>query len=131
MRIVLLTAAFLSMCIGAPRAELSGGDTNPYIKLSHVIKNGTLRISAKNISNKPVVAYVVAVEDGAQSTTHHDYYTGRDSFGPGKTIELVFAFPSTSSTPKVFVDYVRFSDGTISGALVTDDGKDVAASFQK
>ena len=130
MRIVLLTAAFLSMCIGAPRAELSGGDTNPYIKLSHVIKNGTLRISAKNISNKPVVAYVVAVEDGAQSTTHHDYYTGRDSFGPGKTIELVFALPSASATPKVFVDYVRLSDSS-TGNPVTDDGKDVAASFQK
>jgi hypothetical protein len=131
MRILVLTAAFLSLCLGATKAELSGADTNPYIKLSHVIKNGTLRITAKNISNKPVVAYVVAVEDGGQATTHHDYYTGRDSFGPGKSIELVFALPSASAAPKVFVDYVRLADNSTWGNQVTDDGKDVAASFQK
>jgi hypothetical protein len=73
MRIALLTAAFLSMCFGAPKAELSGANIDPYIKLTQVIKNGTLRITAKNVSNKPVVAYVIAVEDGVQLTTHHDY----------------------------------------------------------
>ena len=131
MRIVIFTAALLSMCLGVTGADLSGADTNPYIKLTHVIKDGTLRISAKNISHKPIVAYVVAFEDGGQSTTHHDYYTGRDAFGPGKTIELMFAVQSPSSTPKVFVDYVRLSDSSAWGNLVTEDGKNVAASFQK
>ena len=130
MRLAVLTAALFSISFGAPRAELSGAGANPYIKLTQVIKDGTLRISAKNISRKPIVAYVVAVEDGTQSKTHHDFYTGRDAFGPGKTIELVFAVQS-SSMPKVFVDYVRLSDNSIWGSQVTEDGRDVAASFQK
>jgi hypothetical protein len=131
MRIIVFTAALLSTCIGIPGADLSGSDSNPYIKLSHVIRDGTLRISAKNISHKPILAYVVAVEDGGQSTTHHDFYTGRDVFRPGKTIELMFAAQSASSTPKVFVDYVRLSDSSTWGNRVTEDAKDVAASFQK
>src|SRR5260221_9680950 len=91
MRIVILTAIFLSMSLGAPRTDVPGADTNPYIKLTHEIKDGTLRISAKNVSQKPILAYVIAVEDGGQITTHHDYYTGRGSFGPSKTIQLTFA----------------------------------------
>jgi hypothetical protein len=130
MRIVMLTAALLSMSLGLPGVEFSRGDNNP-IKLTHTMKDGTLRVSIKNISNRPISAYVVGVEDGGQSTTHHDYFTGRDVFGPGKTIELVFALQSTSKTPNVFVDYVRLSDSSTWGNRVTDDGKDVAASFQK
>ncbi len=131
MRSVILSTALLSMCFSLPGAELSRADANPYIKLKQVVKDGTLRISAKNISHKPILAYVVAVEDGSQSTTHHDSFTGRDSFGPGKTVELVFAVHSPSSAPKVFVDYVRLADRSTWGNPVTDDGKDVAASFEK
>jgi hypothetical protein len=130
MRIVLLTAALLSVSLGAPRVELSGTDSNPYIRVTQVIKNGALRVAAKNISKKPILAYVLAVENDGHATTHHDYFTGRDAFAPGKTIELVFALQSTSGTPKVFVDYVRLSDASTSGTLVTDDAKDVAASFK-
>ena len=132
MRVIVFTAALLAVSLGLSGRDLSGVvETNPYMKLTHVIKDGTLRISAKNISHKPIVAYVVAFEDGGQSTTHHDFYTGRDAFGPGKTIELVFAVPSGSSAPKVFVDYVRLADNSTWGNPVTEDGKDVAASFQK
>jgi hypothetical protein len=130
MRIFILTAALLSMSLGLPGAKFSRGDINP-IKLTHTMKDGTLRVSIKNISNRPIAAYVVGVEDGGQSTTHHDYFTGRDVFGPGKTLELVFAIQSPSSTPKVFIDYVRLADNSTWGNPVTDDGKDVAASFQK
>ncbi len=130
MRMALLTAAFLSVSLGAPRVEMSEAGANPYIRLGQVIKNGTLRVTARNISKKPILAYVVAVENDGQSMTHHDYFTGRDAFAPGKTIELVFALPSTSGAPKVFVDYVRLSDASTSGTLVTDDAKDVAASFK-
>jgi len=104
MRIAILTLAVISICLGAPRTNVPGADTNPYVKLTHEIKDGTLRISAKNVSQKPISAYVIAVEDGGQITTHHDHYTGRGSFGPGKTIQLTFAIPSTSSAPRVFVD---------------------------
>lgn len=131
MRTVLLTAVFLGVSLGAPKVDLSGTDANPYVKLTQVVKDGTLRITAKNISKKPIVAYVVAVADGGAAMTHHDYYTGRDSFAPGKTIELVFALRSASSTPKAFVDYVRLSDKSTAGSAVTDDGRDVAASFGK
>ena len=132
MRIAIFTVALFSICFGAPRADVvSGADTNPYVKLTQVVRDGTVRVSAKNISQKPIVAYVVALEEGGESKTHHNYYTGRDSFGPGKTVELIFALHSASSTPRVFVDYVRLSDRSTWGNPVTDDGKDVAASFQK
>jgi hypothetical protein len=94
-----------------------------------VVKDGTLRVSAKNISHHPILAYVIAVENGAQAETHHDFFTGRDVFAPGKKVELLFAIPSTVSTPRVFVDYVRLADSSDWGNQMTDDGKDVAASF--
>ena len=131
MRLVVLTVTLLSMGLAAPRVDVSGADTNPYIKLTHEIKDGTLRISAKNVCQKPILAYVIAVEDGGETKTHHNYYTGRNSFGPGKTVELNFALHSTSSTPRVFVDYVRLADRSTWGSMVTDDGKDVAAGFEK
>src|SRR6266550_570972 len=130
MRIAIATIAFFSMCAGLPAAKLPEGDTNPYIKLTQVVKDGTVRVSMKNISHKPVLAYVVALDDGSQLTTHHDTFRGRDAFAPGKTVELVFAVPPNSSAPKVFVDYVRLSDKSTWGNATTDDGKDVAASFQ-
>jgi hypothetical protein len=131
MRIVVLAAALWSVCLGETRTDVPGADTTAYLKLTHEITDGTLRISAKNISQKPIVAYVIAVEFGGQITTHHNYYTGRGSFGPGKTIQLTFAVHSTSSAPRVFVDYVRLADRSTWGSMVTDDGKDVAASFEK
>jgi len=128
MKLVLLTAGLFAMCFGIPGAEVPGTDVNTPVKLSQIVKDGTLRISAKNVSGRPILAYVVAVEDSGQIVTHHDFYTGRDSFGPGKSIELVFAVHSPG-TPKVFVDYVRLSDRSTWGDQVTDDGKDVAAAF--
>jgi hypothetical protein len=130
MRIVILTAAFLSMSLAAPGANLPRPDDDP-IRLTQTIKNGTLRVSIKNVSNQPISAYVVAVKEGGQSNTHHDFFTGRDAFKPGKTIELVFAVQPTSGTPTVFVDFVRLADSSTWGNRVTNDAKDVAASFRK
>jgi hypothetical protein len=130
MRIATLTAALLSMSLGLPGADLPRTDNSP-IRLTQTIKNGTVRVSMKNVSHRPISAYVVAVENSGQSNTHHDYFTGRDAFKPGKTIELVFAVQPTSSMPYVFVDFVRLADNSTWGNQVTDDGKDVAASFQK
>jgi hypothetical protein len=128
MRNVIFAATLLFTSFNLP-AEISRADANPYIRLTQVVKNGTIRVTAKNISRKPIVAYVVALQDGSQSTTHHDFFTGRDAFAPGKTIELVFAVHS-SSDPKLFVDYVRLADNSTWGNAVTDAAKDVAASFQ-
>jgi hypothetical protein len=130
MRIPTITAALLSISLVLPGANLPRTDNNP-IRLTQAVKNGTLRVAMKNVSNKPISAYVVAVESEGQSNTHHDFFTGRDAFKPGKTIELVFAIQPTSSTPNVFVDYVRLADNSTWGNEVTDDAKDVAASFQK
>jgi hypothetical protein len=130
MRILLLTATLLSVSLAMPGAERIVAENNPYVRLTQTIKDGTLRVTAKNISHKPILAYVVAVENGGQATTHHDFFTGRDAFAPGKTVEIVFAV-SPSTTPNVFVDYVRLSDRSSWGNAITDDGKDVAASFQK
>src|SRR5260370_36137222 len=118
------------MSLAMPCAERIVAENNPYGPLTQTAKDGTLRVSAKNISRKPILAYVVAFENGGQATTHHDSSTGRDAFGPGKTIDIVFAV-SPSTTPNVFVDYVRLSDRSSWGNAITDDAKDVAASFQK
>jgi hypothetical protein len=131
MRLAILTVALFSMCVGVRAGRLPEGDANPYVKVTQVVKGGTIHVSVKNISHKPVVAYVLAVENAGQLTTHHDYFTGRDVFAPGKTVELVFAVPQSSGTPKVFVDYLRLADNSTWGNPVTDDGKDVAATFQK
>ena len=131
MRTAVFTAALLSMSIAVFGAEIPATGANPYVRLTHTIKDGTLRVSVKNVSHRPILAYVVAVEDGGQSNTHHDFYTGRDVFAPGKTVELVFAVQSPSRTPNVFLDYVRLADNSTWGDRVTEDGKDVAASFQK
>ena len=130
MRTVILTAAVLLMSLAVPGKDLPRPDDDP-IKLTQTMKNRTLRVSMKNVSNRAISAYVVAVESEGQLNTHHDFFTGRDSFGPGKTIELVFAISSIASTPNVFVDYVRLADNSTWGNRVTDDAKDVAASFQK
>jgi hypothetical protein len=130
MRTLSLTAALLSISFAMPGAERIASENNPYVRLTQTIKDGTLRVTAKNISRKPILAYVVAFDNGGQATTHHDFFTGRDAFAPGKTVEIVFAV-TPSGTPNVFVDYVRLSDSSSWGNKVTDDAKDVAASFQK
>src|SRR5438270_147285 len=129
MRFAILTVALFSMCLGVRAAKLPELDSNPYVKLTQVMKDGTLHVSVKNISRKPVLAYVVTLDNGGQITTHRDYFTGRDVFAPGKTVELVFAVPSASATPKVFVDYLKLADKSTWGNAVTDDGKEVAAAL--
>ena len=126
MRIAVLVTAVLSMCLGA-----SGADSNPYLKLTSVMKDGKFLISVKNVSHQPIVAYVIRYEDGGHSATHHGVYTGKDVFAAGKTVKVVFAAQSASSTPKIFVDYVRLADSSSWGDPVTQDGKEVAARFQK
>ena len=83
MRTVLLTATFLSVCFAAPRVEVPATAASRYIKVNEVIKDRTLRVSLKNISNKRILAYVVGVDGGGQTITHHDSFTGRDAFAPG------------------------------------------------
>ena len=123
---MVFVAALFSMCLGLP-----GADTNPYLKLTSVIKDGKVRVSAENISHKPMVAYVVAFEDGGKSATSHGVYSGKDVFAPGTTVEIVLDVNSLSNSSKIFVDYLRFADGSSWGAPVTQDGKEVAARFQK
>ena len=130
MRIALFTAALLSISLALFGADIAGTENNP-IRLTQTIKDGTLRVTMKNVSHRAILAYVVAVEDGGQSNSHHDFFTGRDAFAPGKTVQLTFAIQPASSTPNVFVDYVRLADNSTWGNRVTEDGKDVAASFQK
>jgi hypothetical protein len=132
MRLAIFTATLFSLCFGASAATVPGTATNPVLKLTQETKDGTIRVTLKNISKKPISAFVVALDDGTQSkTTHHKYYGGRTQFEPGKTVDLVFAVHTASTAPNVFVDFVRLSDGSAWGSAVTDAGKDVAASFEK
>jgi len=127
MRIAACLVTLASMCF------LNGAES-PYLKLNQTTKDGVIQIAAKNVSGKPIVAYVVVVQQGkGQSTTvHHGVYSGKDQFAVGQTVQVAkLETRLMSGDLKVFVDYVRLADGTVWGDPVTEQGKEVAARFKK
>ena len=73
-------------------------------------KNGQLII--KNISGKPIVAYVLTSinksQDGSSTRTYSGKFSGEDSLGPGQSMEIGKA----DAAPKeLSVDYVLLADG--------------------
>lgn len=132
MRIATLLTVLVSICL-----SLTGADSRPYLKLRQYAKDGKIQVAVENVSGKPIVAYVVAVEyakkGGGQSTTvHYGVYSGEDQFAPGDKVHVAELKASrVSGDPKVLVDYVRLADGNTWGDQVTEQGKEVAARFEK
>jgi hypothetical protein len=126
----------IAACLFALASLLSGADS-PYLKLNQTTRDGVIHLAAENISGKPIVAYVVAIEhnkeSGGQATTvHYGVYSGKDQFAAGATVRVADSETRLiSGELKVFVDYVRLADGTVWGDPMTEQGKEVAARFKK
>lgn len=88
-----------------------------------------MQFAVKNVSKKPIVAYVVVVEIPNHSSVFHGVYTGKDALAVGKTAALgEVAVPIHEV--RAFIDYVRLADGTTWGGATTDDAKEISARFQ-
>ncbi len=107
---------------------------SPYLKLNRATTGGQIEVAVENISGKPVVAYVVAVQhsNGQSSTVSYGVYTDGDHLAPGALIGVAKVDSrSVSGELTAYVDYVRLADGTSWGDTVTEQGKLVAARFRK
>jgi len=83
----------------------------------------------KNISEKPIVAYVVTNGTDAAGNPVHSFYgvfTAGDSLHSNASMELG-SLSSTDKVAKLVIDYVRFADGTSCGAASTQQAKDAIA----
>ena len=125
-----VAASLIALAMVLPGAE------SPYLKVHQKAEDGIIHLSAENVSDKPIVAYVVAVErktdSGKATIVHSGVYTGEDQFAAQGTVSLgTLDTRSSSAAPSVIVDYVRLSDGTVWGDAVTEQGKEVAARFKK
>jgi len=88
--------------------------------------NGKETVTAKNISRKPLVAYVVAIQAKNSSRVFSGVFTKGDSILPGAMLE-VGSVPS--SPDNMIVDYVRAADGWTCGDASTEEAKAVVTRF--
>jgi hypothetical protein len=123
----------LSICLAVVASMLFASDS-PFLKLNRTSSNGEIQFAAQNISGKPVVAYVVAVQhsSGQSSTVSYGVYTGEDRLAAGASVDVAkLDARALSGEVTAFVDYVRLADGTNWGDPVTEQGKEVAARFSR
>jgi hypothetical protein len=125
--IALRTAAVLLITAG-----LSVANDSPFFRLKETTRNGTLQVLGTNVSQSPIVAYVVVFERAHQRAVWHGVYTEGDSLRRGKTVR-VGAVPEGTylGRASVTVDYVRLENGTSWGNARTDEAKEIAARFRK
>ncbi len=101
MRIALLLCFCLAAAISLP-----GADCDSALQVHE--KKG--RLLVKNTSGQPITAYSVNSKsrDGAVNRRYYGAYSGGDSLGPGRSIELGKADVAAESLEVV---YVRLADG--------------------
>ncbi len=122
MRSFLITlVVFVSVCASA-------GSSSPFLRLEQVNRAGKMRLAVKNISQRPIVAYVVVVESENHRSVLHGVYTGKDTLAVGKTATLLETAAPVDQM-KISIDYVRLADGTTWGDASTDDAKEISARF--
>ena len=118
-----LIALLLLAAIGGPAAPIS-----PFLRLEQTSRAGKVQVSIKNISQEPIVAYVVVVNSPSHRSVFHGVYTGKDSLGVGEKASVgeVAAPMDQMSTS---IDYVRLADGTTWGDAATEDAREISARF--
>jgi hypothetical protein len=120
----------MTVCV-AP--QVFGADCQSAVAVSQHLKNGKLAYLAKNISSKPIIAYVVATDRDARGNFVHVFsgvFTEGDSLQPGSSI-VIGPAPSSRSDGKAVVDYVRLAGGWSCGASSTEEAREVIARFGK
>lgn len=108
----------------------SAAPNSPFLRLQETDENGKVQFGVKNISEKPVIAYVVVVESPNYRSVFHGVYTGKDALGVGQTATMGEVAASVDQV-KAFVDYLRLADGTTWGDAATDDAKEISARFRQ
>ena len=122
-------AAVLGLII-AGSLVLSGADCDSVIEVVRDGNDG--QIAVRNISHKPLIAYVLVSaaksKDGTPIRTYSGVFSGQDSLAPGESMKIGKADPVSS---KLLIDYVRFADSWTCGDIATPGGKRVVARFAK
>jgi hypothetical protein len=108
---------------------LLGAECQSVIRVNEQHKNDQVRISAKNTSRSPIIAYVIAgggrSMDGSPTNVYSGVYSGRDALFPGKSIELD-VHQGAAIPLNLIVDYVRLANGLSCGKATTETAKTVA-----
>jgi hypothetical protein len=108
-----------------------GSDCSSTIQLQHKKDNGKETVVVKNVSGKPIVAYVVATEvsqpAGDRVQVFSGVFTDGDSLHPGAS--LAIGSVSSNTDLKPVIDYVRLADGSTCGPASTNEAKAVAERF--
>lgn len=130
MRVFQLLAPAM-MCIAL---NAFGDDCASVIQVKQQSREGKEQFIAKNISKRPIIAYVVTDDRGdAGGNPVHVFsgvFTGDDSFHPGASMEIGSS-SSSKSQSKPLVDYVRLADGWSCGAASTKEAKAVITRLGK
>jgi len=117
-----LIAFLLFFAIG-----VSAAPNGPFLRINKINKDGKVELAVKNVSHKPIVAYVVIVKSANNRSVFHGVYTDKDSLAAGKTATL--GEVKSTDQINVSVDYVRLADGTAWGPAATDDAKEIMSRF--
>jgi hypothetical protein len=120
-----LIASMLFVTVGVS-AALDG----PFLRLEQTSKAGKVQLSVKNVSQKPIVAYVVVVDSPNHRSVLHGVYTGKDALVAGQSATVGEA-DAPMDQVKAYVDYVRLADGTTWGDAATDDAREISARFHQ
>jgi hypothetical protein len=120
-----LIASLVLVAIG-----VSAAPNSPFLRLEQMTKGGKVQLAVENISQKPIVAYVVVVESPNHRTVWHGVYTDKDALAAGQTA-TVGDLTTPEDQSRAFIDYVRLADGTTWGDATTDDAKEISARFRK
>jgi GTP-dependent phosphoenolpyruvate carboxykinase len=109
-----------------------GNIDSPFLHITVMGNDSNLRVTGKNISRSPIVAYVVFAEHGHSRVVWKSVFSVGESLKPGKNVELGnVPLGLASERVNFFVDYVRLADGTEWGDSTTEEAKELAARYQK
>ncbi|MGA9040379.1 MAG: hypothetical protein WB421_07580 [Terriglobales bacterium] len=122
--------SFLIASVLLVATSVSAAPNSPFLRLEQTNKSGKVQLAVKNVSQKPVVAYVVVVESPDHRSVFHGVYTGKDALAAGQSA-AVGEVAALNDQVRAFVDYVRLADGTTWGDAATDDAKEISARFQQ
>jgi hypothetical protein len=104
----------------------------PFLALKQVPKNGHIHVVAKNVTKQPILAYVVVGDSGSQHSVWKGVFSEGSMLKEGHSFDIGEApGVSNANSTRIFVDYVRLTDGTSWGPASTQEAKEVIASFQK
>ena len=121
---------FLTMLLTA--VGTFAADCSSAIQITQRTQNGKAEFTAKNTSERAIVAYIITANapdtNGNSSTVFSGVFTDGDTLRPGASMEI--GTSSSRTIVKPVVDYVRLADGWACGQASTKQAKEAIARFQ-